>query len=136
MMNTANAPLPDLGSSYAIESEIGRGGMATVYSARDLRHNRRVAIKVMHPEIAAAMGTSRFLSEITTAAGLSHPNIVPLHDSGEHAGVVYYVMPHIEGETVRERLAREGKIPIAEAVKIITRAAAALDFAHRRGVVH
>src|SRR5678810_328960 len=127
MMNTANAPLPDLGSSYAIESEIGRGGMATVYSARDLRHNRRVAIKIMKPEVAASMGTARFLSEITTAAGLSHPNIVPLHDSGEHGGVVYYVMPHIEGETLRERLTRAGSIPVAEAVHIIGRAAAALD---------
>jgi serine/threonine protein kinase/Flp pilus assembly protein TadD len=110
--------------------------MATVYSARDTRHNRRVAVKVMSPEIAASMGTARFLSEITTAAGLSHPNIVPLHDSGEHGGVVYYVMPHIEGETLRERLTREGSIPLAEAVHIIGRAAAALDFAHRRGIVH
>jgi len=135
-MNQNGSALPNIGSAYDIEGEIGRGGMATVYSARDLRHHRRVAVKVMKPEIAASMGTARFLSEITTAAGLSHPNIVPLHDSGEHDGVVYYVMPHIEGETVRERLAREGKIPIAEAVKIITRAAAALDFAHRRGVVH
>jgi len=110
--------------------------MATVYSARDLRHNRRVAVKVMNPDIAASMGTARFLSEITTAAGLSHPNIVPLHDSGEHGGVVYYVMPHIEGETLRERMTRERKLPLGEAVRIITRAAAALDFAHRRGIVH
>jgi len=110
--------------------------MATVYSARDLRHNRRVAVKVMSPEIAAAMGTARFLSEITTAAGLSHPNIVPLHDSGEHGGLVYYVMPHIEGETLRERMNRDGKIPVAEAARLIARIAAALDFAHRRGIVH
>ncbi|MFN2602559.1 MAG: protein kinase [Gemmatimonadaceae bacterium] len=130
------ADTPDIGPAYDIEAEIGHGGMATVYSARDLRHNRRVAVKVMKPEIAASMGTARFLSEITTAAGLSHPNIVPLHDSGEHRGVVYYVMPHVEGESLRERLNRETKIPVADAVKIISRAAAALDFAHRRGVVH
>lgn len=127
---------PDIGSAYAIEKEIGRGGMATVYSARDLRHNRRVAVKVMSPEIAASIGTARFVSEITTAAGLSHPNIVPLHDSGEHKGTVYYVMPHIDGETLRARMAREGKIPLADAVKVVERTAAALDFAHRRGVVH
>src|SRR5512141_2266554 len=135
-MTTSNGSTPDIGTAYDIEGEIGRGGMATVYRARDIRHNRRVAVKVMHPEIAASMRTARFLSEITTAAGLSHPNIVPLHDSGEHGGVVYYVMPHIEGETLRERLSREGSIPLAEAVHIIGRAAAALDFAHRRGIVH
>src|SRR5215212_10622205 len=107
---------PNIGSAYDIDREIGRGGMATVYSARDLRHNRRVAVKVMKPEIAESMGTARFLSEIATAAGLSHPNIVPLHDSGEHNGVVYYVMPHIEGETLRERMNRDGKLPVEEAV--------------------
>jgi serine/threonine protein kinase/Flp pilus assembly protein TadD len=128
--------LPDIGTAYQIDAEIGSGGMATVYSARDLRHSRRVAVKVMKPEVAASMGTARFLSEITTAAGLSHPNIVPLHDSGEHGGMIYYVMPHVEGETLRERMRREGKIPLADAVKIVSRAAAALDFAHRRGVVH
>lgn len=135
-MTTSNGSTPDIGTAYDIEGEIGRGGMATVYRARDLRHNRPVAVKVMNPEIAASMGTSRFLSEITTAAGLSHPNIVPLHDSGEHNGIVYYVMPHIEGETLRERMNREGKISLGEAVRIVSRIAAALDFAHRRGVVH
>lgn len=135
-MTTESKSLPDIGVGYSIDGEIGRGGMATVYSARDLRHNRRVAVKVMSPEIAASLGTARFLSEITTAAGLSHPNIVPLHDSGEHNGVVYYVMPHIEGETLRERMHREVKIGVAEAARIITRIAAALDFAHRRGIVH
>jgi len=135
-MTEHNGSVPNIGSAYDIEGEIGRGGMATVYSARDLRHNRRVAVKVMNPEIAASMGTARFLSEITTAAGLSHPNIVPLHDSGEHGGVVYYVMPHIEGETLRERMNRESKIPLTDAVKIVSRIAAALDFAHRRGIVH
>lgn len=135
-MTTESNSLPDIGVGYNIDGEIGRGGMATVYSARDLRHNRRVAVKVMNPQIAASLGTARFLSEITTAAGLSHPNIVPLHDSGEHNGVVYYVMPHIEGETLRERMHRQGKIEVAEAARIISRVAAALDFAHRRGVVH
>jgi serine/threonine protein kinase/Flp pilus assembly protein TadD len=135
-MTDSNGSIPNIGTAYDIEREIGRGGMATVYSARDTRHNRRVAVKVMSPEIAASMGTARFLSEITMAAGLSHPNIVPLHDSGEHGGVVYYVMPHIEGETLRERLTRGGSMPLAEAVHIIGRAAAALDFAHRRGIVH
>jgi serine/threonine protein kinase/tetratricopeptide (TPR) repeat protein len=135
-MTESNGSLPNIGSSYDIEVEIGRGGMATVYSARDLRHNRRVAVKVMSPEIAASMGTARFLSEITTAAGLSHPNIVPLHDSGEYGGIVYYVMPHIEGETLRERMNRDGKVSVADAVKIVARTAAALDFAHRRGIVH
>jgi serine/threonine-protein kinase len=132
----ARSAVPDIGTGYDIEGEIGRGGMATVYRARDLRHSRPVAVKVMNPEIAAAMGTARFLSEITTAAGLSHPNIVPLHDSGEHNGIVYYVMPHIEGETLRERMNREGRIPVGEASKLMSRIAAALDFAHRRGVVH
>lgn len=135
-MTESNGSIPNIGSAYDIEAEIGRGGMATVYSARDLRHNRRVAVKVMSPEIAASMGTARFLSEITTAAGLSHPNIVPLHDSGEYGGIVYYVMPHIEGETLRERMNRDGKVSVADAVKIVSRAAAALDFAHRRGIVH
>jgi serine/threonine protein kinase/tetratricopeptide (TPR) repeat protein len=135
-MTDPTSAVPNIGPAYDIEGEIGRGGMATVYSARDLRHNRRVAVKVMNPEIAASMGTARFLSEITTAAGLSHPNIVPLHDSGEHGGIVYYVMPHVEGETLRERMSREGKIPLAESVRIVSRIAAALDFAHRRGVVH
>jgi serine/threonine protein kinase/tetratricopeptide (TPR) repeat protein len=135
-MTDHNGAMPNIGSAYDIEGEIGRGGMATVYSARDLRHNRRVAVKVMSPEIAASMGTARFLSEITTAAGLSHPNIVPLHDSGEYGGIVYYVMPHIEGETLREKMNRDGKLAVADAVKIVSRAAAALDFAHRRGIVH
>jgi serine/threonine protein kinase/Tfp pilus assembly protein PilF len=135
-MTFPQAQSPDIGTSYSIDREIGRGGMATVYGANDLRHNRRVAVKIMNPEIAASMGTARFLSEITTAAGLSHPNIVPLHDSGEKNGIVYYVMPLIEGETLRERMNREGKMSAGEAAKIISRIASALDFAHRRGVVH
>ena len=127
---------PNVGTAYDIEGEVGRGGMATVYRAYDRRHNRRVAIKVLNHEIAASLGTARFLQEITTAAGLSHPNIVPVHDSGEHNGVVYYVMPHVEGETLRQRLTRDKKIPLGESVRIAGRVAAALDFAHRHGVVH
>jgi serine/threonine protein kinase/Tfp pilus assembly protein PilF len=128
--------LPNIGSSYSIEGEVGRGGMATVYRALDRRHHRSVAVKVLNRDVAAALGSTRFLQEITTAAGLSHPNIVPVHDSGEHEGVVYYVMPHIQGETLREVLNREKRLPVQEVVRIATRVAAALDFAHRHGVVH
>jgi TolB-like protein/Tfp pilus assembly protein PilF len=135
-VTTIREPAPDIGTSYSIEGEVGRGGMATVYRAHDRRHHRRVAVKVLNRDVAAALGTTRFLQEITTAAGLSHPNIVPVHDSGEHHGVVYYVMPHIDGETLRERLAREKRLPLNEVVRITTRVAAALDFAHRQGVVH
>src|SRR6186997_2123903 len=104
MTSTNPDSLPNIGTSYDVEGELGRGGMATVYRAFDRRHNRRVAVKVLDPQVAASLGTSRFLQEITTAAGLSHPNIVPVHDSGEHDGVVYYVMPLVEGETLRSRL--------------------------------
>jgi serine/threonine protein kinase/tetratricopeptide (TPR) repeat protein len=135
-MTAPGTAAPNIGSSYSIEREVGRGGMATVYRARDRRHHRSVAVKVLNPDVAAALGTTRFLQEITTAAGLSHPNIVPVHDSGEHEGVVYYVMPHIDGETLRERLNREQRLPLSEVVRITTRVAAALDFAHRNGVVH
>ena len=135
-MTTVREPLPDIGSSYSIEGEVGRGGMATVYAAHDRRHHRRVAVKVLNRDIAAALGTTRFLQEITTAAGLSHPNIVPVHDSGEHDGIVYYVMPHISGKTLRDRLNSEKRLPIEEVARIAMRVAAALDFAHRQGVVH
>ena len=134
-MTTGNI-VPNIGTAYDVEGEVGRGGMATVYRAYDRRHNRRVAVKVLDREVAASIGTARFLHEITTAAGLSHPNIVPVHDSGEHDGVVYYVMPLIEGETLRDRLNRDKKISLAETVRIVSRTAAALDFAHRHGVVH
>ena len=133
---TTSSSVPNIGATYDIEGEVGRGGMATVYRAYDRRHNRRVAIKVLDREVAASLGTARFLHEITTAAGLSHPNIVPVHDSGEHDGIVYYVMPLVEGETLRDRLNRDKKFPLDETVKIAGRIAAALDFAHRHGVVH
>src|SRR5512140_57779 len=103
------AALRDAGADrYALEREIGRGGMATVYLAQDLKHHRPVAIKVLAPEIGLALGAGRFLREIQIAARLQHPHIVPLYDSGEAAGLVYYVMPFVEGETLRDRLAREG----------------------------
>ncbi len=121
---------------YAIHREIGRGGMATVYLARDLRHDRDVAIKVLRPELAAVIGAERFLAEIKTTANLQHPHILPLHDSGEVNGAVFYVMPFVEGEALRDRLQREKQLPIAEAVRIATEVASALGYAHRHGVIH
>ncbi len=107
-----------LADRYAIEREIGRGGMATVFLAEDLKHRRKVAIKVLQPELAATVGTDRFLREIESVAGLSHPNILPLHDSGEADGLLYYVMPFVAGESLRVRLARERVLPLDEALRI------------------
>src|SRR5437870_6530926 len=125
-----------LADRYTIERELGRGGMATVYLAQDLKHHRRVAIKVLKPELAAALGPERFLQEIEIAAGLTHPHILPLHDSGEATGLLYYVMPYVEGETLRNRLDRAGQLPLAEAVQITREVADALSYAHRHDVVH
>lgn len=136
MTEIAPAPQKALGDRYTIELEIGRGGMATVYRARDPRHGRSVAVKVLNNDVAAALGTERFLQEIKTVAGLTHPHIVPVHDSGETGGVLFYVMPHIEGETLRGRITREKQIPPSEATRITRQLAGALDFAHRHGVVH
>jgi serine/threonine protein kinase/tetratricopeptide (TPR) repeat protein len=133
---TTSVPLQALGDLYTIEEEIGRGGMATVYRARDRRHERTVAVKVLNRDVAAALGTDRFLHEIKTAASLTHPHIVPVHDSGETDGVLFYVMPHIEGETLRNRIDREKRLPLTDVVRITRQLAAALDFAHRHGVVH
>jgi serine/threonine protein kinase len=108
-----------LADRYAIERELGRGGMATVYLAHDLKHGRPVALKVLDPELAATLGPERFLREIETAARLQHPHILPLHDSGEVRGFLYYVMPYVEGESLRTRLARHGELPIHDAVKIL-----------------
>src|SRR5690349_24627453 len=110
--------------------------MATVYLARDLKHGRQVAIKVLRPEIAAALGPERFLREIEVAARLTHPHIVPLHDSGEAAGFLYYVMPFVEGQSLRARLVREGELPVPEAVRILRDVAEAMAYAHQHGVVH
>jgi serine/threonine-protein kinase len=125
-----------LADRYALERELGTGGMATVYLAHDTRHNRRVAIKVMHAELAAFFGIHRFLREIETTANLHHPHILPLFDSGQIDGTVFYVMPYVEGESLRTRLNRETQLPIADAVRIAGEVAAALDYAHRHGVIH
>jgi len=125
-----------LADRYTLERELGRGGMATVYLAFDPKHRRRVAIKVLKPEVAAALGPERFLREIEIAAGLTHPHILPLHDSGEADGFVYYVMPFVEGETLRDRLEREPQLPSEEALAITREVAEALGHAHAHGVVH
>jgi len=125
-----------LADRYRIEHELGAGGMATVYLAEDLKHDRKVAIKVLKPELAAVLGAERFVQEIKTTAALSHPHILPLFDSGEAGGFLYYVMPYIQGETIRDRLNRETQLGIDEAVKITTEVADALDYAHRNGVIH
>jgi serine/threonine protein kinase/Flp pilus assembly protein TadD len=123
-------------SRYHLDRELGRGGMATVYLATDLRHERRVALKVLHPELSSALGPDRFLREIKLVARLNHPHIVPLFDSGEAGGHLYYVMPVVEGETLRDRLLREGQIPVAEALQVVRGIASALDYAHRQNIVH
>jgi len=121
---------------YVLGAEIGRGGMAVVYRARDQRHDRDVAVKVLNRDIAASVGPDRFLREIRTAARLNHPHIIPLHDSGESEGLLYYVMPFIEGRTLRQRLQLGKRLPVSEAVGIGRQVAAALDYAHRLGIVH
>jgi eukaryotic-like serine/threonine-protein kinase len=125
-----------LADRYRIERELGQGGMATVYLAQDLRHHRQVAIKLMRPELSAVIGAERFLSEIRTTANLQHPHILPLFDSGEVDGVLYYAMPFVEGESLRDRLSREKQLPVPDAVRIATEVASALDYAHRHGVIH
>ncbi|HJP86681.1 MAG TPA: protein kinase [Gemmatimonadaceae bacterium] len=121
---------------YQIEREIGRGGMATVHLALDLRHHRRVAIKVLREELAAAIGAERFLEEIRVTASLQHPHILPLFDSGSAQGLLWYVMPFVEGETLRSRLARERRLPVDTALQLVREMADALDYAHRHGIVH
>ena len=121
---------------YDLEREIGRGGMATVYLARDVRHRRNVALKVLSPELGAVLGVERFLAEIQVTANLQHPNLLPLFDSGEADGLLFYVMPYVEGESLGARLAREKQLPVEEAVHIATAVASALDYAHRHGVIH
>ena len=117
-----------LAGRYAIERQIGAGGMATVYLANDVRHQRPVAVKLLNPELGAVLGADRFLSEIRVTANLQHPNLLPLFDSGEANGLLFYVMPYIEGETLRGRLDREKQLPIDEAVRITTAIARALDY--------
>jgi serine/threonine-protein kinase len=125
-----------LADRYRIERELGAGGMATVYLAHDIRHDRKVALKVLRPELAAVIGAERFLAEIKTTANLQHPNILPLHDSGECEGTVYYVMPFVDGESLRDRLDREKQLPIVDGVRIASAVAGALQYAHTHGVIH
>ncbi len=125
-----------LADRYRIERELGQGGMATVYLAHDVRHDRLVALKVLRPELSAILGADRFLQEIKTTANLQHPHILGLHDSGEADGMVFYVMPFVEGESLRERLKREHQLPVDDAVRIAREVADALDYAHRHGVIH
>jgi len=125
-----------LADRYRIERELGAGGMATVYLAHDLRHDRRVALKVLRPELSAILGSERFLAEIKTTANLQHPHILSLFDSGEAEGLVFYVMPYVEGESLRDRLQRDHQLPVDDAVRIAREVADALEYAHQRGVVH
>jgi Tol biopolymer transport system component/tRNA A-37 threonylcarbamoyl transferase component Bud32 len=125
-----------LADRYRIDHELGQGGMATVYLAQDRKHDRKVAIKVLRPELVAVIGAERFLSEIKTTANLQHPHILPLHDSGEADSFLYYVMPYVEGESLRDRLNREKQLPIPDTIRIATEVASALDYAHRHGVIH
>ena len=136
MSGAADRLAAALADRYRIERELGAGGMATVYLAEDLKHGRKVAIKVLRPELAAVIGAERFVREIRTIAALQHPHILGLIDSGEVDGTAYYVMPYVEGESLRDRLNREKQLPVAEAVRITTEVAGALDYAHRHGVIH
>jgi serine/threonine protein kinase len=148
----ANAPKPEaqvtneeleldrlqsaLQDRYVLKSVLGRGGMATVYLAEEERHSRHLALKVLRPELAATIGKDRFLREIRTIAGLTHPHILPLFDSGEVGGFLFYVMPYVEGETLRHRIQREGQLPVSDSLAIAAQVADALSFAHGRGIVH
>ena len=125
-----------LSNRYTIERELGRGGMATVYLATDAKVDRRVAIKVLHPELAAAVGGERFHREIHIATRLTHPNVLPVYDSGEANGTLFYVMPYVEGESLRDRLNRERQLGIDDAIRITCQIAAALDYAHQANIVH
>src|SRR5213078_3202037 len=125
-----------LGSSYRLERCLGEGGMATVHLAQDLKHRRRVAVKVVRPEFATTLGSERFQREIEIAAALNHPHILAVHDSGEAAGVLYYVMPYVEGQSLRARLLRDRQLPLEDALHITREVADALDYAHQRGVIH
>ena len=135
-MTTVAALNSALTGRYRIERELGGGGMALVYLARDERHDRNVALKVLRPELAAVIGAERFLNEIKTTANLQHPHILPLHDSGNVDGTVWYVMPSVEGESLRDRLTRETHLPLEDALQVTREVAGALDYAHRHGVIH
>ena len=136
MSDTLTRIKPALSDRYVIDREIGAGGMATVYLAEDIKHRRKVALKVLRPELGAVLGADRFLAEINVTANLQHPHLLPLFDSGEADGLLFYVMPFVRGESLRHRLAREHQLPIEEAVRIAIAVAGALDYAHRHGVIH
>jgi len=125
-----------LAGKYSVEREIGRGGMATVYLAQDVKHEREVAIKVLLPELAASIGADRFEREIKVAAKLQHPNILGLYDSGVSESQMFYVMPFVKGESLRDRIDREGQLSVEDAVRITTEVASALGFAHSLGIIH
>jgi serine/threonine-protein kinase len=125
-----------LGERYRLERVLGRGGMATVFLAEDCRHGRRVAVKVLRPELASTVGAERFLNEITIAANLTHPNILSVHDSGEAAETLYYVMPHVQGGSLRMRLQQGSRLAVEEAVRLATDVTEALVYAHASGIMH
>ncbi len=125
-----------LADRYKIERLLGEGGMATVFLAHDLKHDRNVALKVLKPELAAILGAERFLNEIKVTANLQHPNILPLYDSGEADTFLYYVMPFVEGAGLRETMDRKKQLSVEETIEVITAVAAALDYAHEQGIVH
>ena len=136
-MSDAPGPLTAaLAERYTLERELGRGGAATVYLAEDRKHRRPVAVKVLRPDLGSQLGKERFSREIAIAAQLSHPHILPFIDSGEAAGLLYYITPYITGESLRQRLDREHRLPVRDAVRIAREVAAALDFAHRQGFIH
>ncbi len=135
-MSTTEALNRALSDRYVIERLIGEGGMATVYLARDLRHNRKVALKVLRPDLGAVVGVERFVAEIEVTANLQHPNLLPLFDSGAAGELLFYVMPYVQGESLRARLDREKQLPVAEAIRLATAIGGALDYAHRQGVIH
>jgi len=135
-MSLASPLAEALRDRYVLERELGQGGMATVYLARDLKHARFVALKVLRPELAQTLGPERFHREIETVARLQHPHILPVHDSGETAGQLWFTMPFVEGESLRDRLQREQQLPVDVALRIATEAARALQYAHEHGVIH
>jgi serine/threonine protein kinase len=135
-MHTTEQLNTALAGRYAIDRLVGEGGMATVYLARDVKHNRKVALKVLKPDLGAIVGVERFLAEIQVTANLQHPNLLPLFDSGAADGLLFYVMPYVDGESLRARLDREKQLPIDDALRIANAVASALDYAHRQGVIH
>ncbi|MFL5520097.1 MAG: serine/threonine-protein kinase, partial [Gemmatimonadales bacterium] len=136
MAQPSSALTEGLRGSYTLDRPIGEGGMATVYLAQDVKHSRPVALKVLKPELAQSLGPERFRREITTAARLQHPHILSVFDSGETAGQLWFTMPYVEGETLRERLKRERCLALDDALRIARETAQALQYAHERGIVH